>query len=125
MKPASALTRASRLLSRPACPAGLRDRMVSPAIQCNRLTPENQAQYEPDSKRCHDCFGRIFTHVLLGIFLKGADTTSGVVPSVLSFVTCFIPGLLGFTTVFVRDGPGRRSQVFGGFARVGLAALQL
>src|SRR5205823_927110 len=89
-----------------------------------RLTPENEAQDKADSKRRKNRLGRIFPHVLLGIFLKRARTTSRIVPHLFSFPAGVIPGLLGFPAIFSGDRAGRRSQVLGGFARVCLAALQ-
>src|SRR5947207_5950212 len=69
-KPARSLTSASRLWSKPACPAGLRNRIESPAISAQSLAAENQPENESNSQRGEDRLGWIFPDVLLAVFLE-------------------------------------------------------
>src|ERR1700730_1037075 len=64
-KPISALINATRLLSKPPCPAELRNRVVSPIIQRSASAPENHPEDKTDPERGHDRFGRVFAHILL------------------------------------------------------------
>src|SRR5437868_15085117 len=86
--PARLLTSETRLWSKPACPAGLRNRIVSPAMRRN-LPAENQPENEPDAERCKDRLRRIFADVLFAVFLKSADAVAGVFPSLLGFAFVF------------------------------------
>src|SRR6187402_2104861 len=89
--PASALTSASRLLSKPACPAGLRNRIVSPAMQRSSwLFAEDHPEQESDAEGGKDRLGWILAHVLLAVFLQGAGATGRIAPSLLCLPPIFL-----------------------------------
>src|SRR5438067_7816060 len=116
---------ANKFSSNPACPAGLRDRDISLVIPAAaRLTPEDQSQNESDPKRSQDGLRRVFTNILLCVFLKRPDAFSGVSPRLFCLVACFSECLLGFTAVFARDSACGGSQIFSRFPSVGSAAFQ-
>src|SRR5438874_6727979 len=106
-------------------PSGLADRSTAA-----RLTPEDQAQYKPDSERCENRLRRVFAHVLLRVFLKCSDAIPRIAPGLFGFAPRLAPGLFGLSTVLSRHGAGRGfqiagcgSQILGCFACVGFTAL--
>src|SRR4029453_8066411 len=68
-----------------------------------RSAPEDQAQDKPDSERGKDGLGRVFAHILLGVFLKCADPLGRIAPGLFRLATRFAPGMLRLTAVFSRD----------------------
>src|SRR5204863_3603347 len=80
--PARLLRSETRLWSKPACPAGLRNRIVSPAMRPG-LPAENQPENESDPERGEDRLGGILADVLLAIVLQSADAFPRIVPSLL------------------------------------------
>ena len=101
----------------------MRERVVSPVISA-RLAPENHPEHEADAERRHDCFGRVFAHVLLGVVLKCAHAIARIAPGLFGLAAGIVPDLLGFAAIFIRNRARRRSQVLGCFACVRLAALE-
>src|SRR5262249_19881457 len=71
--------------------------------ELSALTPEDQTQHEPDSERREYRLCRIFTHILLCIFLECADATARISPRLFRFASRFTPGLLRFSAVFFRE----------------------
>ena len=69
----------------------------------SELAPEDQTQYEPNSKRCENRFCWIFTHVLLCVFLKRPDPILGIPPCLFCFAACLTPSLLCLPTVLSRQ----------------------
>src|SRR5262249_4725674 len=100
-----ALASPSRFSIKPACPAGLRalDLLLIISETFRSLTPENQTQYEANSERCENCFCRVFTHVLLCVFLERADAIPGVAPCLFCFAASLTPSLLCLPTVLFRE----------------------
>src|SRR5207244_7555859 len=69
--------------------------------ELSELTPEDQTQHEPNAERREYRLGRIFTHVLLRVFLERADAASCVPPRLFRFTACLAPSLLCLSSVLV------------------------
>src|SRR4030095_3676506 len=104
-------TKEMRFWRNPACPAGLRNGIGRPAIQCS-LTTEDQAKHEPDAERGEDRLGRVFSDVLLSVLLETANAIAGIVPD-----------LLGPAPILVGHGPRRGAKILRCLAGVGCATL--
>src|ERR1041384_1821765 len=103
-----ALSSPSALSSKPACPAGLRDGGLSLLISAalSTLTPEDQAEHEPNPKSREHCLSWILADILLGVFLKCSNAASAIAPGLFCFPARVTPGLLRFSPVFLGESPG-------------------
>src|SRR4029453_5720860 len=96
----TALINPNALSSKPEWPAGLRDGklplLISGAFE---LTSEDQTQHESNSEGSEYCFCRIFTDVLLGVFLERPSAARGIAPGLFRFAARFAPDLVRFFAV--------------------------
>jgi len=52
-----------------------------------RLVSEGEAQHETDAERSENRFHRIFAHVILTLFLRGANAHFRLIPRLLGLVS--------------------------------------
>src|SRR5438874_6822399 len=121
--PARLLSSETRLWSKPACPAGLRNRIVSPAMRRD-LATEDQAENEPDAERGENGLRRVFANVLLAVFLQSADTVPRIFPDLFGFILVFLSHRARGRFQILRHHAGGGPKILRGFADVGLAAFE-
>src|SRR4051812_46322061 len=121
--PARLLSSETRLWSKPACPAGLRNRIVSPAMW-RLLAAENQSEHEPNAERREHGLGRVLAHVLFAVVLQSAGTLPRIIPYLLGFDAIFVSHRARGRFQIARHHAGGGTKILRGLADVGLAAFE-